>query len=50
MRNAETFEVAATCETIGVHMDRAQRKSALLAPAIRAAAERQLAMSEPAIT
>jgi hypothetical protein len=32
MRNAETGEVAATCETTGVHMDRAQRKSALFAP------------------
>jgi acyl-CoA thioester hydrolase len=46
MRNAETSEIAATCETTGVHMDRAQRKSALLAPAIRAVAEQHLVVSE----
>ena len=47
MRNAETGEIAATCETTGVHMDRAQRKSALFAPAIRATAEQHLVVSEP---
>ena len=46
MRNAETGEVAATCETTGVHMDRAQRKSALFAPAIRAVAEKHLVADE----
>ena len=46
MRNAETGEIAATCETTGVHMDRAQRKSALFAPAIRAVAEKHLVVSE----
>jgi acyl-CoA thioester hydrolase len=49
MRNAETGEIAATCETTGVHMDRTQRKSAPFAPAIRAAAEKHLVTSEPVI-
>jgi acyl-CoA thioester hydrolase len=48
MRNAETGEVVSTCETTGVHMDRAQRKSALFAPAIRAVAEKHLVADEPA--
>jgi acyl-CoA thioester hydrolase len=48
MRNAETGEIAANCETTGVHMDRAQRKSAPFAPGIRAAAEKHLVVSEPA--
>ena len=38
MRNAETGEIAATCEIIGVHMDRQARKSVPFAPAIRDAA------------
>ena len=38
MRNAETGEIAATCEITGVHMDRQARKSAPFAPAIRNAA------------
>jgi acyl-CoA thioesterase FadM len=45
MRNAETSEVAATCEITGVHMDRKARKSAPFADVIRASAERHL---EPA--
>ena len=39
MRNAETGEIAATCEFIGVHMDRQARKSTPFAPAIRDAAK-----------
>jgi acyl-CoA thioester hydrolase len=46
MRNAETGEIAATCEFVGVHMDRQARKSTPFAPAIRSAAEKHL---EPAM-
>jgi len=46
MRNAETGEIAATCEITGVQMDRALRKSAPFADAIRQTALRHLA--EPA--
>ena len=35
MRNAETGEIAATCEITGVHMDRQARKSAPFEEAIR---------------
>jgi acyl-CoA thioester hydrolase len=42
MRNAETGEIAATCELVGVHMDRQARKSTAFAPAIRDAAMRHL--------
>jgi acyl-CoA thioester hydrolase len=42
MRNAETDEVAATCETIGVHMDRQARKATAFADEIRHAASRHL--------
>ena len=35
MRNAETGEIAATCEITGVHMDRQARKSAPFEDAIR---------------
>jgi acyl-CoA thioester hydrolase len=49
MRNAETGEIAATCEITGVHMDRHARKSALFAPAIREAASKHLAVAEPAL-
>ena len=48
MRNAETGEIAAFCETTGVHMDRQARKSAPFAGSIRKAAAAQLAVSEPA--
>ncbi len=46
MRNGETGEIAATCEFVGVHMDRQARKSVPFAPAIRSAAEAHL---EPAM-
>ena len=46
MTNAETGELAATCEITGVHMDRQLRKSAPFADTIRAIAVKQL--SEPA--
>jgi acyl-CoA thioester hydrolase len=49
MRNAETGEIAATCEITGVHMDRQARKSAVFPEAIRAAAMRHLASAEPAM-
>ena len=42
MRNAETGEIAATCEFVGVHVDRQARKSIAFAPAIRDAAMRHL--------
>jgi acyl-CoA thioester hydrolase len=48
MRNAETGEIAATCETTGVHMDRGLRKSAPFEEAIRNIAAKHLA-SEPAM-
>ena len=48
MRNAETGEVAATCEFTGVHIDRQLRKSAPFADAIRRTAARPLAFPEPA--
>jgi acyl-CoA thioester hydrolase len=46
MRNAETGEIAAICEFVGVHMDRQARKSTPFASAIRNAAEKHL---EPAM-
>jgi acyl-CoA thioester hydrolase len=48
MRNAETGEIAATCETVGVHMDRQARKSAAFEDAIRNVAAKHLA-PEPAM-
>jgi acyl-CoA thioester hydrolase len=48
MRNAETGEIAAVCEFTGVHLDRQARKSVAFADTIRALAERQLAVAEPA--
>jgi acyl-CoA thioester hydrolase len=45
MHNAETGEIAATCEITGVHMDRHARKSALFAPVIREAASKHLAVA-----
>ena len=48
MRNAETGEIAAICETTGVHMDRQARKSAPFADSIRKTAAALLAVSEPA--
>jgi len=49
MRNAETGDIAATCEITGVHMDRALRKSTAFAPDIRKAAAKHLVAAEPAI-
>jgi acyl-CoA thioester hydrolase len=49
MRNAESGEIAATCEITGVHMDRALRKSTAFAPDIRKAAAQYLVAAEPAI-
>ena len=49
MRNAETGEVAATCEITAVHLDRAARKSMPFAPAIRYTALQHLVPSEPTI-
>ena len=43
MYNAETAEIAATCEITGVHMDRRLRKSAPFENAIRHAAAMHLA-------
>jgi acyl-CoA thioester hydrolase len=48
MRNAETGEIAATCEITGVHMDRQARKSAPFENAIREIAARHLS-AEPAM-
>jgi acyl-CoA thioester hydrolase len=48
MRNAETGEIAATCETVGVHMDRQARKSAAFEDAIRNVAAKHLT-PEPAM-
>jgi acyl-CoA thioester hydrolase len=45
MHNAETDEIAASCEITAVHMDRNARKSVLFADAIRTAAMAQLAPS-----
>ena len=46
MRNAETGEIAATCEITGVHMDRQARKSAPFAPDIRNTALKHLSPAE----
>jgi acyl-CoA thioester hydrolase len=48
MRNAETGEIAATCEITGAHMDRQARKSAPFEEAIRITAMQHLAAVEPA--
>jgi acyl-CoA thioester hydrolase len=47
MRNAETGEIAATCEITGVHMDRKARKSAPFEEAIRNVAMKHRSASEP---
>jgi acyl-CoA thioester hydrolase len=49
MRNAETGEIIAICEITGVHMDRQARRSVPFADAIRNAAMKQLAASEPEV-
>jgi acyl-CoA thioester hydrolase len=46
MRNAETGEIAATCEITGVQMDRQARKSTPFADAIRRAAGLLIAFPE----
>ena len=48
MRNAETGEIAATCEITGVQMDRQTHKSAPFEDAIRRTTARLLAFPEPA--
>ena len=48
MRNAETGEIAATCEITAVHMDRQARKSAAFADPIRRSAGLQIAFPEAA--
>ena len=45
MRNAETGEIAATCEITGVHMDRQARKSTAFAETVRRAAAKLLIFS-----
>ena len=47
MRNAETGELAATCELTGVHLDRQVRKAVPFADAIRDAARKLV--TEPAM-
>ena len=47
MRNAETGEIAATCEITAVHLDRQAHKSTPFEDAIRRTAARQLAFPEP---
>ena len=49
MRNAETGEIAATCEITGVHMDRKARKSAAFPEAVRAAAMSHVSSAAPAL-
>ena len=49
MRNAETGEIAATCEITAVHMDREKRKSAAFPETIRATAMSDLANTAPAM-
>ena len=45
MRNAETGEIAASCEITGVHMDRGARRSASFADGVRRQIENHLAAS-----
>jgi acyl-CoA thioester hydrolase len=47
MRNAETGEIAATCELTAVHLDRQARKSIPFPDAIRELAERHLVVALP---
>jgi acyl-CoA thioester hydrolase len=47
MRNAETGEIAATCEITGVHMDRQARRAAPFEDVIRRTAAKLLAFPEP---
>jgi acyl-CoA thioester hydrolase len=47
MRNAESGEIAASCEITGVHMDRGARKATPFPEAIRNSAMGQLVVAEP---
>jgi acyl-CoA thioester hydrolase len=47
MRNAETGEIAATCEITAVHLDRQAHKSMPFEDVIRRTAAKQLAFPEP---
>jgi len=49
MRNAETGEIAATCEITAVHLDRQAHRSTPFAPAIREIAAKHLAPSDQAM-
>ncbi|HEY2247891.1 MAG TPA: thioesterase family protein [Bradyrhizobium sp.] len=49
MRNAETGDIAASCEITAVHLDREAHKSIPFPPAIRETAAKHLAPSEPAV-
>jgi len=48
MRNAETGEIAASCEITAVHLDRQARKAIAFTDGVRSIAETQLAVAEPA--
>jgi acyl-CoA thioester hydrolase len=48
MRNAETGEIAASCEITAVHLDRQARKAIAFTDGVRRIAETQLAAAEPA--
>ena len=48
MRNAETGEIAASCEITAVHLDRQARKAIAFTDGVRRIAETQLAVAEPA--
>jgi acyl-CoA thioester hydrolase len=50
MRNAETGEIAATCEITAVHMDRQARKSTAFAETIRSTAAKLVVFPETAET
>ncbi len=49
MRNAETGEIAATCEITAVHLDREAHKSMPFPPAIRETAMKHLVTFQPAM-
>jgi acyl-CoA thioester hydrolase len=47
MRNAETGEIAASCEITAVHLDRQARKATPFPDGVRKIAETQLVAAEP---
>jgi acyl-CoA thioester hydrolase len=49
MRNAETGELAATCEITAVHLDREAHKSTPFPPAVRETAMKHLVTFQPAV-